>query len=217
MDLKGLEYSVFEWPPPMQVVGQRLLFGGRTVPAIQYGAEKLQGSTAIMHRLDEIAPEPLLFPADPELRIRVEELEHWGDGHLQQIVRDVLWAAMVNRPAAMVSYTTHSKLAMPAPAVRLIAPGIARAQQALNKTDVAKARAHLRQLPADFDRIDAAIAAGTIGDAAHPNAADLQLLSTVRLMSTLGDIRAILDGRPTDAAARALFPQFDGNIPSGAL
>ena len=38
----------------------------RTVPALRIDGEKVQGSRAIMRRLDELVPEPPLFPSDPD-------------------------------------------------------------------------------------------------------------------------------------------------------
>ncbi|CAN5450062.1 hypothetical protein BH20ACT17_BH20ACT17_03100 [soil metagenome] len=47
----------------------RLRFAQRTVPALRLdGGEKVQGSRAILRRLDELVPEPPLLPADPAAR-----------------------------------------------------------------------------------------------------------------------------------------------------
>src|SRR3982750_3851328 len=41
LELKGIPYKVFEWTPPTHAVGQRLIFGGRTVPGIRFeGGER---------------------------------------------------------------------------------------------------------------------------------------------------------------------------------
>ena len=217
LSMKRLDYSVVEWPPPMQVPMQRLIFGARTVPALRIDGEKVQGSRAIMRRLDELAPEPPLLPSDPERRAQVLEAERWGDEVFQPIARELIWAGFVREPHAMVSYSEHSRLPLPAPAVKLIAPGIARLGRRVNKTSDAIARKDLSALPGQLDTIDGWIADGTIGDAEHPNAADLQLLSTVRLMLTFADARPLIEGRPCGQAARALFPEVDGELPSGAI
>jgi hypothetical protein len=64
---------------------------------------------------------------------------------------------------------------------------------------------------------DGWVADGTIGDPEQPNAADLQLASTIRLMLTLGDARPLIEGRPCGDLARALFPQVDSELPAGSL
>ena len=57
LQLKGLDYSVFEWPPPLQAPMQTLIFGARTVPGLRINGEKVQGSRAILRRLEELAGE----------------------------------------------------------------------------------------------------------------------------------------------------------------
>jgi len=205
LELKGLDYKVREWPPPFHTVAQKLLFGQRTVPGIKLDGEKIVGSLPIMRALDARVPEPRLFTDDPEVAVAAQ----WGDGDFQQLARDVLWAGFKHTPAALVSYTEHSRIPLPAPIVRINAP--------LNKTNDEVGARRLQELPAQLDKVDAWIAAGTIGDAEHPNAADLEILATVRLLSTVGDVRPLLDGRPCDKAARELFPQYDGDLPAGAL
>src|SRR5829696_7819919 len=45
LQLKGVPYTAFEWPPPLHAVGMRLLFGPRTVPAIRFeDGEKVSGT-----------------------------------------------------------------------------------------------------------------------------------------------------------------------------
>jgi glutathione S-transferase len=217
MQMKGIAYKVFEWPPPMHSLGQQILFGARTVPALKNRSEKLSGSRAIMHRLDEMVPEPPLYPSDPDQRARVEAADAWGDEQFQQIARDLIWVGAVRRPDALVSYSKGGRVPTPGPVVRGLAPWIARIVRRINRTDSAKARMRMQELPGKLDRIDAWIADGTIGDAQHPNAADLQILSTIRLLYSMADVRPLLDGRPCLAAAQALWPAVAGVLPAGAL
>ncbi len=117
----------------------------------------------------------------------------------------------------MVSYTEGSKLHLPAFAVRAVAPGMARIVARINHTGDGPARRDLGLLPGYLDTIDGYIAAGTIGDAEHPNAADLQILSTIALLLTIEDVRPVIDDRPCAELARALFPNTAGRLPAGAL
>ncbi len=118
----------------------------------------------------------------------------------------------------MVSYSTRSKLPLPAPVVRAVAPVITRIPARINRTDANVAARVLAALPAQLDQIDGYIAAGTIGDATQPNAADLQILSTLGLLLTIGDVRPLIKSRPCGTAATALFGgMFDGDLPAGAL
>ena len=217
MAIKGLTYGVTEWPPPLHAPIQKALFGTRTVPALKIDGEKVSGSRAIMRRLDQLVPEPPLLPADPAARARVEEAELWGDEIFQPIARELIWAGFRHSPAAMLSYGEHSRLPLPRAAIRVSAPLIAGLAARLNRTDDDVVRSDLRALPTQLDRIDSWIADGTIGDREHPNAADLQLASTVRLMLTFADARLLIESRPCADLARALFPDADGELPAGSL
>lgn len=214
--LKGLPYSVVEWPPPMHAAMQQLIFGARTVPGVKIDGEKISGSRAIMRRLDQLAPEPPLFPHEPAARAAVEEAERWGDELFQPIARTLIWPAMRHSPEAMVGYSRGSKLPMPPAAIRVMAPVITRLECALNHTSDSAAQADLRTLPAHLDKIDAWIADGTIGGD-PPNAADLQIGSTIRLLLTLADVRPLIAGRPCEALARRVFPDAPGEMPAGSL
>jgi glutathione S-transferase len=75
-------------------------------------------------------------------------------------------------------------------------------------------RASVEGLPGLLDRVDALIAEGAIGGAA-PKAADFQILSSVRVLLEFEDLAQLLEGRACAPAARLLFPDWAGPIPSG--
>lgn len=217
ISIKGLSYDVVEWPPPLHAPMQQLIFGARTVPALKLNGEKVSGSRAIMRRLEQLAPEPPLWPAGEGARWRVEEAERWGDEVFQPVARELIWVGFKRRPAAMESYSEHSRLPLPPAAIRLIAPAIAWLASRLNRTSDGVARSDLAALPAQLDQIDAWIADETIGHPDRPNAADLQLGSTLRLLLTIGDVRPLIEGRPCAELAMRLFPDADGELPAGSL
>ena len=74
-------------------------------------------------------------------------------------------------------------------------PLTARLMAIKNKARDAAARADIAALPGQLDRIDAWIADGLLGGE-QPNAADLQIGSTIRLLLTIADIRPLIEGRP---------------------
>jgi hypothetical protein len=78
------------------------------------------------------------------------------------------------------------------------------------------ARQALTDLPGLLDHVDDLIEAGTLG-AESPNAADLQIAGSVRLLLTLADLRDAIDGRPAGRLARRLMPRYPGDVPLGAL
>jgi glutathione S-transferase len=216
LELKGLDYRTIELPPPMHVAIQRVLFGQRTVPAIRLkGGEKVVGSMAIMRRLEELAPEPPLFPADPAMRARVEEAERWGEA-LQPVPRKLLWPAMRRHPQAIVSYLEGSRLPLPGAVARLMAPGISMVEMRLHDAPFDAVGPTLAALPSQLDQVDAYIAEGVIGGE-QPNAADLQIAPTIRLLMTLEDLDPLIRPRPAGQFALRLFPTIGGRMPAGSL
>ena len=217
LELKGLAFRRIELPPPFHAPIQRLVFGRRTVPAIKLeGGEKVSGSRPILQRLEEIAPEPPLWPRDGEARALVERAEEWGDEVYQPIARRLLWGAMRHCPEALVTYADGSTIPLPKPAIRATAPAIVRGEIALNKASDGAVRADLRNLPRHLDRIDGWIEQGVLGGE-RPNAADLQIAPTSRLLMTIGDVAPFFAGRPAEIHARALFGEQAGSVPRGVL
>jgi glutathione S-transferase len=217
LQLKGQPYRIVEMPPAVHRLLQRRRFGRTTVPALELGnGEKIVGSREIVHRLDELVPEPRLLPQDPVARERVEAAEKWGDDELQAAVRRLVWTGIRRRPDAMASYAQGSRLGMPKPIIRLVAPLTSRLAMRGHRATFARSREDLAALPAQLDRIDGWVAEGVIGGE-HPNAADLQLAPTLRLLATFDDIRPLLAGRPCWELAQRFFPPANGRMPQGAL
>lgn len=217
LQLKGIPYKIVEFPPPMHVAAMKALFGKRTVPGIKIDGEKITGSRAILRRLDELRPEPALLPADAAARAKVEEAESWGDEVLQAAVRRVLWPTFKAHPEAMATYSAGSKLPpIPVPVLKAIAPVVTRVEMRMNDASDAGYAADLRTLPEMLDRVDAWIADGTLGGE-QPNAADLQIVPSVRLLMTLGDLRPLIEPRPCGQLAMRLFPDFPGDAPAGII
>jgi glutathione S-transferase len=215
LELKGLAFRRIELPPPLHAPLQRLRFGSRTVPAMRLeSGEKVAGSRAILRRLEQIAPEPSLWPSGKEARALVERAEEWGDEVYQPIARRLLWGALRRAPDALVSYSERSRIRLPAPAIRAASRAIIRAEVALNDATDGSVRADLRSLPRHLDRVDGWIAGGVLGGAT-PNAADLQIATTSRLLLTIGDVAPFFSGRPAEAHARRLFDAQPGSTPRG--
>lgn len=217
LQLKHIPYKITELPPPMHAAIMRARFGNRTVPLLKLDGEAISGSRAILARLDEVVPEPALYPADPDARANVAEAERWGDEVLQGLTRRVLWPTFKANPAAMATYSTGSKLpAIPVPVLKAIAPVATRIEMRLNDATPQTYAPDVRALPAAYDRIDAWIAEGVLGGD-QPNAADLQIATSVRLLMTLRDLRPAIEGRPCGELALRLFPDFPGDVPAGSI
>ena len=217
LQLKGQPYRVVEWPPALHVPGQWWRFRRLTVPGLVLGSgEQVVGSRAIVHRLDQLVPEPPLLPADPALRTRVEDAERWGDAVLQPAVRRFAWVGFLARPDAFTSYAEGSRLPLPRRLLPAIVPPLARVAATRNKATRERARADLAALPSQLDQIDHWIAEGVLGGE-QPNAADLQIGSSLRLLATFADVRPLLAGRPCADLGHKLFPVYPGELPAGAL
>jgi glutathione S-transferase len=214
--IKGIEFERVNRLPVISRLQQRALFETARVPALRLDGEKITGSRQILRRLEELRPDPPLYPSEPERRRRVEEAESWGEEVLQQVVRRVAWAALKRRPKAMRSYTEGADLPVPVGLAMAGAGPTARIAGALNKAGEEKVRADLAALPGHLDRIDEWIAEGVLGGE-QPNAADLQIGSSIALLLTFGDVRPLLQGRPCAELARRWFADFKGETPAGTL
>ena len=214
--LKSIDYKRVDLLPLSQVVLGPLRYGGPTVPGMRLGAERLVGSRAIMRRLDALVPEPPLLPApgDPAYA-RVLEAERWGDEVLQSVPRRIIDAAFLRCPAAMESYVGDARLPLPRSLLRPAMPLTARLMAIKNRARDESARADLAALPGQLERIDRWIADGLLGGEL-PNAADLQIGSSVRLLMSIGDVRPLIAQRPAAELTR-YFPPMAGEIPAGVL
>jgi glutathione S-transferase len=75
-------------------------------------------------------------------------------------------------------------------------------------------RRDLDALPGQLARIRAAIDEGVLGGD-PPNAADLQLAPSVRLLMTLDDVRPLVEEHGLADWATRLFPDVEGRMPAG--
>jgi glutathione S-transferase len=218
LDLKGAPYEVVNVLPFNQRIHLRLVgFRGGTVPAVKLDGHRVQGSRQIARALDELWPEPPLFPRDPELRARVEDAERWGEQVLQPVPRRLgRWGAArqleVRRWGARSARLPASELVarISAPPARYFARTL-EADGRRGSTD-ADGRRDFESVPGLLDRADELLADGTL-TLDPPNAATLQILSSVALLHAFADLRPVIRGRPSVVAARELFPQFPGPIP----
>lgn len=216
LELKGVAYKRVEWPPTVHVPMQRLRFSQGTVPGLVLDGERLIGSRTIMHRLDELRPEPALYPGDAEARGKVEEADLWGEEVLQSLARRLTWWTLRRQPKAITSYGEDSTLPLPDFATVASAPLIIRIEWRINDVSDARTKTDLEELPGHLDRIDAWIADGTMG-AGVPNAAELQIGSSIALLNTMADIRPLLEGRPCLEVSMRQFADFPGQMPAGTL
>lgn len=213
LERKRIDYRPVSLLPGLHPLLVRLAgFPGTTVPALRIDGRRIQGSLAISRVLEEIVPEPRLFPADQARRRVVEEAEAWGERELQPIPRRVFrWWLSTSREGRV--WMAKEVLRMPAPELMAVANApVARALARKSGAYADRVRADIAALPATLDRVDELIAAGTIGGE-EPNAADYQIGTSVRALMAFDDLRPLIESRPASELARRLLPSFAGPMP----
>jgi glutathione S-transferase len=216
LELKAIEYDRVDLLPLSQVMIGPLRYGGTTVPGMRLDGERLVGSRAIMRRLELLAPDPPLLPEPgSSARDAVLEAERWGDEAFQGVPRRIIDVCFLRRPAAMESYAGDTKLPLPLGLMRPATPLVARLMAVRNKARDDSARADIAALPAQLDRVDVWIADGLLGGE-RPNAADLQIGCTIRLLITIADMRPFVEGRAALRLTR-YFPPMVGEVEAGVL
>jgi glutathione S-transferase len=211
--LKGIDYRRVDLVAVVHRGVLRVLgFPGITVPALRLEGKRVQGTRAIAVALDELRPDPPLFPRDPEARRAVEEAEAWGDQVFQPVPRRLVWHALSRDRSTMATYLEGAKLGVPVPVAALMGGPVIRAAKRANHADEERVRADLASLPALVDHVDGLIRAGTIGGA-EPNVADFQIATSTALLATLDDALPLLEGRPALAHARRIAPRYPGRTP----
>ena len=215
--LKSIDYERVDLLPMSQQIIGPLRYGGNTVPGLRIDHERLAGSRTIMRRLDALVPEPPLLPSlsDAVARARVLEAERWGDEVLQSVPRRIIDAGFIRNHACMESYAGDTKLPLPRALLRPALPLTAKLMARRNHAGDTIVQADMAALPAQLDHIDAWIADGVLGGE-EPNAADLQIGSSIRLLLTIGDVRPLIEGRPAESLTRWFEPQA-GEVPAGTL
>lgn len=217
LELKRIPYTQVELPELGHIPHQRIRFGGRTVPAVRFeDGAKVIGSRAILRALDERVPDPPLLPSDPERRAAVEELERWGDEELQGVARRLAFWGLRRAPEAFPSYTEGSRWRLPKPVYRTLGPGVASMVLRAHGATEEQVQADIDALPEHVARVEQGLDDGILGGE-PPNAADLQIAPSVRLLMTYEDVRPLVERGRAGDWARTLFPDVAGSLPAGTF
>jgi glutathione S-transferase len=211
--LKGLDFERVDLPldgTHNESMAEIYGAGNTTVPGLLIDDEPVHGSRPILARLEELAPDPPLFPG--AIADAVREAEQWGDEELQDLGRRLPWAALHFRPEAMGTMAGGGPLD---PAATDYAMRFARASWKYHGITAERLAEDLAGLPEKLDHVDSLAADGVIGGD-RPNAADLQIGATLRVLLIIGDLRPLIDDRPAGQVARRWFPDYPGDVPAGA-
>jgi glutathione S-transferase len=226
---KGIAYRKIEFTPGLHSLGARLhgfpgkgeartfgdggsstaiAMGDRfgTVPALRIGEERLQPNHTIARRLDELRPEPPLFPADPDERAEVEEAERFGDDEFQMLARRLTLAGVLHEPDLMYlrgGDGPMGPLLFHNERVRWHAcRGLARFAFKITPESEAEMRA---RLPVMLDRVDAWIGSGVLNGETL-NAGDYMNATNVALLWYRRDLAPEIEDRAAGALMRRVLP-----------
>ena len=210
LEHKGVPFRTVRIPTGLHPLATRLLgFPGRTVPALRIDGRRIQTNGAIARFLDELRPQPPLFPADPERRRAVEEAERWGDEVFQMAARRIVLASALHGRDALINRGDDGRLGpllWRNSRVRLVGVRLV-GRFAFNVTERTERRL-LADLPGMLDRIDAWVEQGVLnGDSL--NAADFAVAPSVALLSYRRDLRAEVQSRPASALVDRVLPEPD--------
>lgn len=211
--IKGLEFERVDLAPGPHTAEMERIYGEghSTVPGLMVGDEPVHGSRAILERLEQLAPEPALYPS--AIAEQVREAERWGDEELQDLGRRLPWGALHFRPEAL---GTFGGAGMLDPAGVDFAMTYVHSTWTYHGITAARLADDLNGLPAKLDHVDELAASGVIGGEAA-TAADLQIGATMRVLLCVGDLQPLLAGSPGETIARRWFPDYTGEIPAGAF
>jgi glutathione S-transferase len=199
LDHKGVEYRQVEIPAGLQAPAMKVRrFPGGTVPALSADGSRVQTNRRIARFLDEVEPEPPLFPR--ERRAEIEEAEQFADEVVQTLARRLVLAAGARDLGWIADHGDSGPLG-PILArkrrrrarIMWIAGryfGISAETEALD----------LAAVPGVLDRIDAQIEAGVL-DGQQLNAADFQIAPSICLLGYRLDLREEIERRAVSRLA----------------
>ncbi|HXD55505.1 MAG TPA: glutathione S-transferase [Solirubrobacteraceae bacterium] len=209
LKLKGLQFERVDLPHTERLERMQEIYGegNSTVPGAVIDGEPIHGSRAIMARVEELAPEPSLYPSEA-----VREAERWADEELQDLGRGLTWGAMHFRPESMGTFAGGGPLDAPGTdfAIKFV-----RATWRYHGITAVRVHEELAGLPAKIGHIEQLAADGVI-EGAQPNAADLHIGATIRVLLPIADLRPLFAGTAAERIAMSLFPSYPGEVPAGA-
>jgi glutathione S-transferase len=187
-------------------------FPGGSVPALVLNGRRVQTNRAIARALDELVPDPPLFPAEPAARAHAEEAERFIDEVLQNAVRRMVIWSMFRDPDSVTPHPANGRVPVPrSPRRRAWTRPLA---FRLYGITAAVIRDDLGALPAMLDRIDGYVTGGVL-DGPELTAADLELAPVLAALMGIGDHGRKIEGRPMAALVRRVMPSSAATTPSG--
>ena len=178
-----------------------------TVPALLLDGNRVMRNRDIARFLDEVQPNPPLFPAELARRLMVEDAERWGDEIFQMAARRLLLAAMLHGRDGIVNRGEDGRrgplISRHETARFAVARIVARTAFAVNDRSDGGL---LAALPGMLDRIDAWTEAQVL-NGERLNAADFMIVTSVALLCYRPDVRAEIERRPAIRLLDRILPE----------
>jgi glutathione S-transferase len=177
-----------------------------TVPALKVDGQRVKTNRAIARFLEELRPDPPLFPEDPAKRAAVEEAERWGDEVFQMTARRLILAAAVRGGDAIHAGGDEGRLGPLLWHGRRVREMGSKMLGRFVFPAGGKAEAELRAaLPEQLDHIDALIEEGVLnGERLY--AADLMIVPSLALLTYSSDLRPEIERRPAIRLVDRVLP-----------
>ena len=185
-----------------------------TVPALLLDGRRVKTNHAIARFLDQVRPDPPLFPMDPERRREVEAAERWGDEVFQMAARRLTLTSLLHGPDALVDRGGSGRLGpllLRNQTLRRV--GAAFIARFVFRADARAESELLEALPATLDRIDGWIESGVL-NGPELYAADFVIAPSLALLTYRRDLRPEIERRPACRLIDRLLPEPAG---SGAV
>jgi glutathione S-transferase len=179
-------------------------FPGGTVPALLLNGQRVQTNRAIARALDELVPDPPLFPADPTIRADVEEAERFGDEVLQPAVRRMILWSLTQDPDSVRPHPANGRLLVPRNAWlrRRLMPRVFKLWGITDEV----ARRDFEALPVMLDKLDGYVVDGVLNGPCL-TAADFEIAPLIGAVMGIGDLGAEIGQRPVAALAGRVLPR----------
>jgi glutathione S-transferase len=178
-------------------------FPAGTAPAAVLDGQRVQTNRAIARALDELVPDPPLFPADSEARSKVEEAERFGDEVLQHATRRMtLWSLTLD-PESVTPHPALGRLLVPRNGW-LRARLMPRVFEYYGITDTV-VRDHFEALPGWLDKLDRWIWDGVL-NGPQLTAADFEIAPLIAALLGHERQRTKIAERPVAALVRRVMP-----------
>jgi len=174
-----------------------------TVPALRLAGERIQTNRAIARFLENLQPEPALFPHDPERRRAVEDAERWGDDVLQMAARRVALATPLDTMTGQGADGRLGPLLSSSAVMRAI---LSRTTPQPFRAGSRNLEALLDAIPPMLDTVDSYIGDGVLcGE--ELNVADFSIVPSLALLCYRPELSAEISRRPAGALVDRLLPE----------